>query len=86
MTMAPVVTMSRSPPAIARVGVSAPVVLAICVRIKLGALARISDYVLRRRRAGTCGWNDKATAPNRIVGLVIAISLVIVCDFNGDGS
>lgn len=55
ITMAPVVTMSRSPPTIARVGVSAPVVLAICVRIELGAPARISNYVLRRRRAGKCG-------------------------------
>src|SRR5437899_8167923 len=55
MTMAPVVTMSRPPPAVARVGISAPVVLAICVRIELGALARISNDVLRRRRAGKCG-------------------------------
>jgi len=55
MPMAPVVTMSRPLPAIARVGVSAPVVLAICVRIELGTLARISDYVLRRRRAGKRG-------------------------------
>jgi hypothetical protein len=54
MTMAPV-TMSRSLPAIARVGVSAPIVLAICVRVELGALARISDYMLRRRRAGKRG-------------------------------
>jgi hypothetical protein len=55
MTMAPVVTMSRSPPAIARVGVSAPVVLAIGVRIELGAPARIGNDVLRRSRTGKCG-------------------------------
>jgi len=56
MTMAPMVTMSRrSPPAIARVGVSAPVVLAIGVRIELRAPARIGNDVLRRRRAGKCG-------------------------------
>jgi len=56
MTMAPVVTMSRrSPPAIARVGVSAPVVLAICIRIELGAPAWIGNDVLRRRRAGKNG-------------------------------
>jgi hypothetical protein len=55
MTMAPVVTMSRLPPTIARVGVSAPVILAICVRIELGAPARIGNDVLRRRRAGKCG-------------------------------
>jgi hypothetical protein len=47
MTMAPVVTMSRPPPAIARVGVSAAVVLAICVRIELGAPAWIGNDVLR---------------------------------------
>jgi hypothetical protein len=28
--------------------------------------------------------NDKTTAPSKIVGLVIAASLVLVCDFNGD--
>jgi len=27
---------------------------------------------------------DKATAPSRIFGLVIAASLVPVCEFNGD--
>jgi hypothetical protein len=54
MPMAPMVTMSRSPPAIARVGVSAPVVLAIGVRVELGAPARIGNDVLRRRRAGKC--------------------------------
>ena len=70
MTMAPVIAMSRSPPAIARVGISAPVVQAICVRIELGAPARISNDVLRRRRAG------KGAAPSKIVGLVIAASLV----------
>ena len=55
MTVAPVVAMSRSPPAIARVGISAPVVLAIRVRVELGAVARITDDVLRRRRAGKRG-------------------------------
>jgi len=60
MTMAPVVTMSRSPPTIARVGVPAPVVLAIGVRIELGAPARISDDVLRGRRAGKCGQENSA--------------------------
>jgi hypothetical protein len=55
MPMAPIVTMSGPPPAIARVGISAPVVLAIGVRIKLGASARIGNDVLRRRRAGKHG-------------------------------
>ena len=55
MTMAPVMTVSPSLPTIARVGISAPVVLAICVRIELRAPARIGDDVLRRRRAGRCG-------------------------------
>jgi hypothetical protein len=27
--------------------------------------------------------NDKATAPSKILGLAIAASLVLVCDFNG---
>ena len=50
MSMVPVVTMSCSPPTIARVGISAPVVLAVCVRIELCAPARIGNDVLRRRR------------------------------------
>jgi len=55
MAIAPVVTMSGSPPTVARVGVSAPVVLAICVRIELGAPAGIGNDVLRQRRAGKSG-------------------------------
>jgi hypothetical protein len=47
MAMAAVVTMPGSLPAIARVGVSAPVVLAICVRIELGAPPGIGNDVLR---------------------------------------
>ena len=47
MAMAAVVTRPGSLPAIARVGVSAPVVLAICVRIELGAPPGIGNHVLR---------------------------------------
>jgi hypothetical protein len=28
--------------------------------------------------------NDKATAPSKIIGLVIAASHILVCGFNGD--
>jgi len=55
MAMAPVVTMSGSLPAIARIRVSAPIVLAICVRIELGAPPGIGNDVLRGRRAGKSG-------------------------------
>jgi hypothetical protein len=55
MAMAPIVTMSGSLPAIARVGVSTPVILAICVRIELGAPPGIGNHVLRGRRAGKSG-------------------------------
>jgi hypothetical protein len=55
MAMAAVVTMPGSLPAIARVGVSAPVVLAICVGIELGTPAWIGNDVLRQRRAGKSG-------------------------------
>jgi len=59
MAMATVVMVTRSPPTIARVGVSSPVVLAICVRIELGAPAWIGDDVLRRRRTGKSGQNQQ---------------------------
>src|ERR1700704_1257953 len=60
VTMSPVVTrMSRIavclPPTVARVRVTRAVVLTVCVRIKLGAPARIVDDVLRRGRAGKRG-------------------------------
>jgi hypothetical protein len=61
--MTPVVTLVSpvtiriicSPPTVAGVGVTGAVVLAICIRIELGAPARIVDYMLRRGRGGKRG-------------------------------
>ena len=57
MTLSPVVmTVTRiaigSPPTVARVRVTGSVILAVCIRIELGAPAWIVNYVLRRGRAG----------------------------------
>jgi hypothetical protein len=50
-----VMTISRSSPAIARIGIAVPIVLAIGIREMLGAPARIGDYVLRRCRIDRTG-------------------------------
>ena len=50
----------RTPPTVADVGVAGAVVLAICVRIELGAPARISNYMLRHGRAGKRGQQDNS--------------------------
>jgi hypothetical protein len=53
MTMTPIIM--SSPPTVARVGVTGPVIQAVCIRIELGAPARIVNYVLRRGRGGKRG-------------------------------
>jgi hypothetical protein len=74
MAMAAVVTMPGSLPAIARVGVSAPVVLAICVRIELGAPPGLVMTCCADAGPARAGRINNAT-PSKIAGLVIAASL-----------
>ena len=55
--VSPVITMGAigSPPTVAGVRVAGTVILAICVRIELGAPGRIVDYMLRCGRTGKRG-------------------------------
>jgi hypothetical protein len=44
-----------SSPTVARVGITGPVILTVCIRIELGAPTRIVNYVLRRGRGDNRG-------------------------------
>ena len=52
-------------PTVARVGVAGAVILAVCIRIELGAPARIVNDVLRRGRSGKYGQQGDNTEQDR---------------------